>query len=197
MNTKTQTLFLALAFVALIALAVFAYNALSENIIPQNIGITPAEGEGSNPSEEAEKTAAPDFTVFDADGAAVKLSDLFGRPIVLNFWASWCPPCRGEMPDFHAVYQEIGEEVTFMMVDLVDGRRETKESGEKYIAEQGFTFPVYFDLEQDAARIYGITSIPTTILIDPEGNIAAGVRGPIDAETLRKGLKDLFGLEKK
>jgi thiol-disulfide isomerase/thioredoxin len=119
----------------------------------------------------------------------VKLSDFIGKPVVLNFWASWCPPCKGEMPEFDAVYKEVGEDVAFLMVDLVDGQRETKEKGAEYIKEQGFTFPVYFDVNQDAAATYGIMSIPTTIFIHKDGNVITGVQGAIDAETLRKGIE--------
>jgi peroxiredoxin len=73
-------------------------------------------------------------------------------------------------------------------VDLVDGQRETKETGAQYIEEQGFSFPVYFDVEQEAASAYGILSIPTTLFIDKDGYIVTGVQGAIDAKTLRKGI---------
>ncbi|HBC26238.1 MAG TPA: hypothetical protein DC013_02380 [Ruminococcaceae bacterium] len=107
--------------------------------------------------------------------------------VVLNFWASWCPPCKSEMPEFNEVYKDVEKEgVAFLMVDLVDGHYETKETGMQYIAEQGFSFPVYFDTEQKAADAYGILSIPSTILIDKEGYIATTEQGPMDAETLRK-----------
>ncbi len=130
---------------------------------------------------------APDFTVTDNSGNQVKLSQLFGKPIVLNFWASWCPPCKSEMPEFNKVYEELGNDINFMMVDIIDGR-ETVESGKKYVEDNSFTFPVYFDTTQEAATLYGIISIPSTLFIDVDGNVVAGARGAIDEATLRKGI---------
>jgi len=191
MNKKTKTILLFIAFALFIGIAVFAYNTLSKKVSPQNeIGVTPNLGEvaESNQDTEKEKMKAPDFTVFDSDGNPVKLSDMFGKPIVLNFWASWCPPCKGEMPEFNEVYKEVGKDITFMMVDLVDGQRETKEKGAQYIKAEGFSFPVYFDIRQDAATKYGIVSIPTTIFIDKDGYIVTGAQGAIDTKTLKKGI---------
>ena len=136
---------------------------------------------------EPERVKAPDFTVQDMDGKQVKLSDFIGRPVVINFWASWCPPCKVEMPEFEEVYQELGGEVAFLMIDLVDGQRETKEKGAEYVQGQGFTFPVYFDLGE-AATAYGIRSIPTTYFIDARGYLIAGAQTAINAETLHKGI---------
>ncbi len=191
MDKNRKTLILIAAFAVLLGAAFFAYRALGEKISPKN-DIRVEQGEGAAPQsgEEPteEKIKAPDFTVTDADGNAVKLSDLFGKPIVLNFWASWCSPCKSEMPEFNEVYEDVGEDVAFMMVDLTDGRRETQETGAQYIEEQGFSFPVYFDTEQEAAAAYGIRSIPTTIFIDQDGFIVAGAQSAIDAETLRKGI---------
>jgi hypothetical protein len=86
------------------------------------------------------------------------------------------------------VYDEMGDDVLFMMVNLVDGQQETKEKGEKYIAAEGFTFPVYFDIAREAATTYGISSIPTTIYIGSDGNIAYGRIGATDAKTLRQDI---------
>lgn len=183
MNKGMRTITLITVFILFIGAAVFAYHKLGREVSPQN-NINAAQNEDENSQNKA-----PDFTVLDADGNAVRLSDLFGKPIVLNFWASWCPPCQSEMPEFNRIYEEVGEEVTFVMVDLVDGQRETRESGMQYIEEQGFSFPVYFDTEQDAASVYGIGPLPTTILIDQDGNIVTGAQGAIDGATLQKGIE--------
>jgi thiol-disulfide isomerase/thioredoxin len=194
MNKKTKTVLLIAAFALLIAIAVFAYYSLRQKVSPQNnIDVTQNEDEASQTGhdEETEKVEAPDFTVLDMDGNTVRLSDFLDKPVVLNFWASWCPPCKEEMPDFNEVYGEVGEEIAFMMVDLVDGQRETIETGTQYITEKGFTFPVYFDTEQEAASEYGILLIPTTIFIDKDGRIVTGIQGPIDTETLKKAIESI------
>lgn len=188
MNRKAKTILLAAAFALFIGIAVFAYNTLGKKVPPQNNIYITRDGSEVSQTGQDEKIKAPDFTVLDMDGNSVKLSELFGKPIVLNFWASWCSPCKSEMPEFNEVYGEVGEEITFMMVDLVDGQRETKEKGARYIKEQDFSFPVYFDTEQDAANTYGIMSIPTTIFIDKDGYIVTGAKGSIDAEALQKGI---------
>ncbi|MBQ6476014.1 MAG: TlpA family protein disulfide reductase [Clostridia bacterium] len=135
------------------------------------------------------KITAPDFSVENAEGETVNLSDFVGKPVVLNFWASWCPPCKSEMPEFDSVYQELGEEVCFMIVNLTDGDRETRETAMKYIEQQGYVFPVYLDTDQEAVLTYGVTSIPTTYFIDKDGFIAARAVGAIDKETLLDGIR--------
>lgn len=178
------------AFALFIGAAVFAYNKLGGNAKPQiEIEQSKAEVRAESGESGTERIKAPDFTVQDSEGNPVKLSDLFGTPIVLNFWASWCGPCKYEMPEFNKVWEELGPDVTFVMVDLVDGQTETIEKGAAYVAEQGFSFPVYFDADQEAAYTYGIRSIPTTLFIDSDGYIVTGMRGMIDEQTLRESIK--------
>jgi len=152
-----------------------------------------AETESQPPeSPQEEAFSAPDFTVQDENGGSVRLSDMRGKPVVLNFWASWCPPCKSELPGFENVFNEMGEDVHFMMICIVDGARETIETGAAFIAESGYTFPVYFDVGQDVTAMYEIWSIPTTYFIDADGYIIAGAKGAISEETLLSGVEMIY-----
>lgn len=144
--------------------------------------------QSSQEEEEPELTPAPDFTVYDKEGNEVHLSDFVGKPIVLNFWASWCSPCKSEMPDFNQAYLDYGEEVQFLMVNMTDGSRETVESASAFIEEQGYEFPVFYDTDYDAALTYGAYALPTTYFIDAEGYGVAWAQSALSAENLQKGL---------
>ena len=146
------------------------------------------ESAGESESAEEEKYAAPDFTVYDYEGNAHKLSDYAGKPVVLNFWASWCGPCKSEMPEFDEAYAKYGENINFLIVNLTDGSGETVESARSYIDQNGYTFPVYYDTDVDAAMKYGVSSIPATYFIDADGYLAAYGVGAMDAATLEKGI---------
>ena len=143
--------------------------------------------EETDSGENAAETA-PDFTMIDASGEEVKLSDFFGKPVVLNFWASWCGPCKSEMPHFEEAYQKYGEDINFVIVNLTDGSRETVETASAFIEEQGYTFPVYFDTSTEGAMTYGTYSIPVTYFIAADGTPVAQASGALDAATLQKGL---------
>lgn len=139
-------------------------------------------------SGETTVETAPDFTMTNASGEEVKLSDFFGKPVVLNFWASWCGPCKSEMPHFEDAYQKYGEDINFVIVNLTDGVRETVENASDFIEEQGYTFPLYFDTNTEGAVTYGTYSIPVTYFIGADGVPVAQANGALDAATLQKGL---------
>lgn len=139
-------------------------------------------------TQKADQNLAPDFTVYDAEGNAVRLSDYFGKPIVLNFWASWCGPCKMEMPDFDAKYRELGENIQFLMINMTDGDRETVEGASGFIAQMGYTFPVFFDINYYATMAYDVYSLPTTFFIDQNGQVVAYANGAIDLQTLQRGI---------
>ena len=189
MNSKKKFLIIAVVFVLLLAGAFLLYNKLSGSVSPDQLA---AEDEAQNQDEESDgqqaKVKAPDFVVYDKDGNKVGLSDYLGKPVVLNFWASWCGPCASEMPDFEEAYKERGDEIQFLMVNLTDGYQETMESATEYIQEQGFTFPVFYDTESNAANTYATYSIPMTFFIDSEGYMVARATGALDSATLKKGL---------
>ena len=153
----------------------------------------------TNPAETTDRTATtdttdeaiepmPDFTVLDRDGNPVKLSDLRGKPVILNFWASWCGPCQSEMPDFQQAYETYGDDVHFMIVNVTDGSRETVETARAYVDGQGYTFPIYFDTTLEAAILYGASAIPLSVFMDAEGRYVAHASGALSAATLQKGI---------
>ncbi len=159
----------------------FAGDQLAE----QNNGASTSE---NGNTAEPEKVQAIDFTVYDIDGNEVHLSDYIGKPIVLNFWASWCGPCQSEMPDFNEAYAELGEDIQFLMINATDGARETVEKASKFVKEQGYTFPVFYDSDAQAVMTYGAYALPTTYFIDAEGYVTAQARGAINKETLQRGI---------
>ena len=187
---KRKLIILVLVLIVVLGGAFLAYRKLGSNVSTEQISAKDqkAETEKVDSGNTEETVTAPDFTVLDADGNNVKLSDLFGQPIVLNFWASWCGPCQSEMPEFDAACEELEGKVVFMMVDLTDGSRETVDTAKAFISEKGFGFPVYFDNASEAAAAYGITSIPTTFFINSNGELIAHAVGMIDRATLDKGL---------
>ena len=142
---------------------------------------------------EPVKNTAPDFAVLDGNGNTVRLSDKFGKPVVINFWATWCPPCKQELPDFDKLCKEYGDRVVFMMVNLTDGYRDTVDGTKRFVSGKGYTFPVYFDTKDNAASAYNVSSIPQTTFIDANGNIYTTRIGAMNEATLRIYLNALLG----
>ena len=191
-----------LAFAVVIVGAYVLYNRLSSEISVGGIATVAQETKApeatENPGETAAETEekgseAPDFTVYDLEGNAYKLSDFRGKPVLLNFWASWCGPCQMEMPDFQKFYETHGDKVNFVIVKLTDGQQETVESASAFIAEKGYTFPVYYDTDIDAAMKYGVSAVPVSYFIDAEGYFVAWAQGALSADMLQQGMDLLLG----
>jgi len=200
MNNKKTLWILILVFALLLGGASVLYARLGQTMAPDQLAVqqTQPQQTGADAAEETQETApelveAPDFTVYDIEGGEVRLSDFEGKPTVVNFWASWCGPCQMEMPDFQDKFLELGESVNFLMVNMTDGSRETLETASAFIAEQGYTFPVFYDTQVDAAMAYGVNSLPTTYFIDAEGRAIAQATGAIDAATLQRGIDMIAG----
>ena len=137
--------------------------------------------------------AAPEFTVYDAEGQPVSLSDFSDRPIVLHFWASWNDQCREDLHVFEEAYQEYEQQVEFLMINMTDGSKETLETASAFLDRVQYSFPVYFDLDQSAYETIPVRSIPSTYYIDRDFQMVARAAGGTNTEeTLEEGLQLLL-----
>jgi len=186
---KKSLILWAVLFILLLVGATVGYRYLSAQYQQeQEQSITTQETQ----STEQPKQKAPDFVVIDGDRNAQRLSKLQGKPVVVNFWATWCGPCKMELPAFDAMYKKYREQVVFLMVNLTDGQRETFEGAKAFVAENGYTFPTYYDTKSNAANAYGIRSVPLTVFITPDGTLLGGFNGAIDEATLEAGILKLL-----
>ncbi len=149
---------------------------------------------GISADSAPQKITAPDFTVMSRAGEAVKLSDAFGKPLVVNFWATWCGPCKSELPAFEAAYRSY-DNVEFLMVNLTDGQRETTEIVEEFLTENGYTFPVYYDTLTSAANAYSVYGVPVTYFIGADGTIQNSYMGAMSGEQLTALIEALLAEE--
>ena len=111
---------------------------------------------------------APDFTLKDRDGNTVSLSDLKGQVVLINFWATWCGPCRKEMPlleQLHARYEPLGFKLLGVNVE------EGNVNAEAFLTETPVTFPILFDPENQVSKLYDVSAMPSTVLVDRQGNM--------------------------
>ncbi|MCR5476287.1 MAG: redoxin domain-containing protein [Lachnospiraceae bacterium] len=153
---------------------------------PQDDSTAQAEAE-ADPARDL--IPAPDFTLTDQYGVTHTLSDYRGKLVFLNFWATWCPPCRAEMPDIQALYEENEEtedsDLVILAVAFPNQSGETTEEGVKhFLEENGYTYPTLMDPEATLAVQYYITAFPTTYMIDPDGNIFGYVPGSMSKEIM-------------
>lgn len=136
---------------------------------------------------------APDFRLTDLDGNVVLLSDFRGKTVVLNFWASWCPPCREEMPEFQALWDERGtggsDDLVVLAVNFL--RDDSVGAATNFIEANDFTFPVLFDTTRgDVATRYGVRGLPATFFIDRNGIVRTTALGPVFGNLLETGVAD-------
>ena len=189
---KRKVFWLSLLTVAVIAGSYFLYQSLTEKYdqftnsesIPQADVSGNHEDSQQGGSGENQALMAPDFTIYDAEGNPVTLSQYQGKGVVINFWASWCGWCEIEMPSFQTAYEKYGEDVQFLMINLTGGGNDTQEKAEEMIESGGYTFPVFYDHDLSAAVAYAARSIPVSYFINAKGELVAKNSGPVSDEKL-------------
>lgn len=141
-------------------------------------------GHGLNPGD-----LAPNFALQGGDGASRQLADYQGKPVVLNFWATWCAPCRQEMPELVAAYQEhLDQELVILGINA----QESGEQARKFVDQYQMTFPVVLDARGDVQQLYQVRGLPTTVFIDRDGRIAARHAGLLTRDLLDQYLAEIL-----
>lgn len=194
MSKQAKVILWAVLAVLILAGSYFAYTNLSKKYSPEtqngNNLSSGANEEASSGTTTKDVVPAPDFTVYDQDGNGVTLSSFKGKPVVVNFWASWCGYCKQEMPAFQSAYEQYGENVAFLMVNLTTS--DTMEKAQQVISQNNFTFPVYFDKDGTAGLSYPTSSLPASAFIDADGNVKAMVAGAMNADRLTKYIGQIY-----
>ncbi len=147
----------------------------------------------SGDNDGKKERTSPRFEVDDAiSGRRLSSSDLKNKVIFVNFWASWCQPCKEEMPSIEALFREMSSNSDFIMITIL--YKDSPENAFRYMKSMGYTFPVYVDPGGSAARNYGVTGVPETYITDKKGLLAVRVIGGADwnAQDEKNRIKTLF-----
>ncbi len=151
------------------------------------------EDSSANSADSAAPVPAPDFTLVDQNGETHTLSDYKGKVVFLNFWATWCPPCKDEMPYIQALYEDQGLNAGDVVVlgianpktdEYPNNSDGTVQDVTDFLSQNGYTYPVVMDTTGEMFSAYGITAFPTTFMIDKDGNIFGYVRGGVTRDIM-------------
>ena len=183
MNKKLKWIIAVVLAVLLMVGVYFLYGYLTKEY--------DADDNVSSSASDVTLYDAPDFVVYDVNGNEVTLSDYFGKPIVLNFWATWCYYCKVEMPDFNEAYKNYPD-VQFLMVNATGTNGETVESAKAYVEQEKYEFPVLFDTMYEANQAYRLSSFPMTVFIDADGNVISSRVGMLTKEALEEEIAKLL-----
>jgi len=170
---KNYLILIGIAVVIIIAIVAIELGKPRQNVATsdKNVGISIGK-------------TAPDFELQSLEGKSVKLSDFRGKNLILNFWASWCPPCKQEMPEFQRIYTEYPENLVVIGVNL----QESKENAEAFVKKLGMTFPILLDPNAQVKDMYNVFTQPVTYFIDANGKIVDKKFGPLTTEEINEKL---------
>ena len=159
----------------------------------QALGLIATPGEGTLDADGKELKVgarvgrlAPNFRLATPDGTPLALSDFRGKPVLINFWATWCGPCRFEMPELQAMHERLGDDLQVLAVDLDESSGDVRD----FFEELGLTFTAVIDKDEDVANEYRLFGLPSTYIVDEDGIIRALKVGPfVDQDDLNKSLE--------
>lgn len=170
----------------IVLIMIFLSGCSTFQILDDPVGEPIQNEEEQDNNKEDKKILAPDFTVIDMEGNEIKLSDYKGKVIFLNFWGTWCPPCRGEMPELEKVYKKYLDEDVQILALNVQGIPQEKSMEEviQWVNDNEYTMPIAFDIDVIVMQQYSVGSFPTTYLIDKEGYIYGYTIGALNEDQM-------------
>jgi thiol-disulfide isomerase/thioredoxin len=198
-----KSIFIWIIAAILVVVAVYttkAYNANAnagkQNQQVEQVTPTPSQTEdenseqtGSQPTEkEINLMKDYNFTLEDLQGNKVTLSELKGKKVFLNFWATWCPPCKAEMPDIEKLYQETKDSDLIILAVNVG---EDKKTVQDFIKENKYNFPILLDVKGEVSQLYQVSGIPTSYFINAEGYLDGSATGSIPLESMKENINNL------
>ncbi|AXI01396.1 TlpA family protein disulfide reductase [Sporosarcina sp. PTS2304] len=168
-------------------------SAMMEDMPKDEVERLPEDWQVASSAEETgldQGDLAPDFELTTLDGKTVKLSDYRGKTVLLNFWASWCPPCRSEMPHMQTYYTEQSEadNVEILAVNMTKTEKNKQQSAEEFVEEYQLSFPILLDKQSEVMKAYLVKVYPTTYIINEEGVIKDKMMFPLDDKLLKESL---------
>lgn len=134
----------------------------------------------------------PEFKMTDQKDQELKSSDQYEKPMLVVEWASWCPHCQKQLPIVQQMYEKYGKKINFVMLNMMEKGKETKESADQYIKEKGFTFPYYYDHDQSAADALQVQTIPSIYFVDKDQKVTRVAVDYLDQEKFEEALKTLL-----
>lgn len=203
---KRELVLAAVALVVVLAFGFLGYGVMSRGAEPSSTTVQTEDTKaqdagaaaGASSAKESGSDGLPlladhDATVYTESGDAMRLSAIAnGKPLVINFWATWCPYCIQEMPDFQEIYRDYGDRVSFAFVDQADGNRETVEAAKDWLVQNGYEdLPAYYDTDLEASYMFSANALPTTIVVAANGEVQTVIPGMIAPESIRSMLDAL------
>ena len=182
--TRRSTLVLAVAGMTLIVIAIVVWL-----VLPQVPGLAPAGDDDCAPAQEA-NGLAPDLALEQLSGGQLSLQELAGDVVLLNTWATWCPPCRKELPALEAIYRRYREQ-GFVVLGVNIG--ETRDLVGSFVTRSGLTFPILLDPDEASLRAFGTISLPSSFLIDRQGTLRARWLGATCERELEEAILPVLG----